>query len=75
MARVVRDLTVLSDPKGLIRMNHAFAFTAEAGPHFTDPGGWKAESAYRHSWLVIYLGGLPVRRRSPIAVITGPDVD
>jgi len=25
-------------------MNHAFAFPAEDGPHFTDPGEWKAES-------------------------------
>jgi len=24
-------------------MNHAFAFPAEAGPHFINPGGWKAE--------------------------------
>jgi len=25
-------------------MNHAFAFPADAGPHFIDPEGWKAES-------------------------------
>jgi len=42
MARVVRDLTVLPAIHAFIReryMNHAFAFPAEAGPHFTDPGG------------------------------------
>jgi len=29
----------------------------------------------RPSWLVTYLAGLPVRRRSPIQVLTGPSVD
>jgi len=26
-------------------------------------------------WLVTHQGGLPVRRRSPIPVLTGPDVE
>jgi len=41
MARFVRDLTVLPATHHLSAngINHAFAFPAEAGPYFTDPGG------------------------------------
>jgi len=38
---------------------------AEAGTRLSDPGT---------SWLVIYRDGIPARRRSPIPVLTGPDV-
>jgi len=55
-------------------MNYAFAFPDEAGPRFTDtdPGGMKGW-VNLVGWLHIY--GLPVRKRSPIQVLTGPDVD
>jgi len=46
-------------------MNHAFAFPAEAGPHFTDPG-----EVSRPSRLVTYLDGLSVQRPSPMQVLT-----
>ena len=36
------------------------------------PEGCKAE--LRSSWLVTYRDGIPARRRSPIQVLTGPDV-
>jgi len=41
MAGVVRALTVTVLPTRLSTndMNHAYAFPAEAGPHFTDLGG------------------------------------
>jgi len=34
-------------------MNHVIAFPAEAGPDFTDPEGWKAESAWY--WLTSFM--------------------
>jgi len=36
-------------------MNHAFALPAEAGPHFTDPGGmegWVDLVGWLHNWMV-----------------------
>jgi len=42
----IKDLTVLTaHPRIYFSRNHAFAFPAEAGPHFTNPEveGWKAE--------------------------------
>jgi len=40
MARIVRVFTVLPATQAN-GMSHAFAFPAEAGPHFTDPEGAK----------------------------------
>jgi len=57
MARAARDLTLLSyTPTRLSAngMNHAFAFTAEAGPHFTDPGGmegWVDLVGWLRTWF------------------------
>jgi len=42
MARVVKgyqSVTYIHTRLFANGMNHAFAFPAEAGPHFTDPGG------------------------------------
>ena len=44
---------------------------AEAGTRLNDPLT-KAELTY--SWLVTYRDAIPARRRSPIKVLTGPDV-
>jgi len=51
-------------------MNHAFAFPDKASPHFADPEGMS-----RPSWMVTYQDGLPVRRQSPIQLLTGHNVD
>jgi len=53
-------------------MNHAFAFPAKAGPHSTDPRDGRLSQP---SWLVTYIDGLPLRRWSPIQVLSGPGVD
>ena len=56
-----------------------FAFPAEAGTHLPTPEGWKAELALG-GWLVTYRNEMSgtgnwTRTRSPISVLTGPDVD
>jgi len=71
MAHIVKGLhSCICPPASLSanEMNHAFAFPSEAGPHFADPD--------RVGWL--HTDGspaLPARRRSPIQVLIGPDVD
>ena len=55
------------------------AFSAEAGTHLPTPEGWKAELALG-GWLVTYRNKCPapeieLETRSPISVLTGPDVD
>jgi len=55
-------------------MNHAFALTGGAGPHFADPGRmerWVIDLV-GSTWLVTYLDGLPIRRRHPSKYSLGP---
>ena len=48
------------------------AFTpAKAGTRLSDPGGMQG---IERGWLATYWDGIPARRRSPIHVLTGPDV-
>ena len=49
------------------RMNHTFAFPAEAGTHLPIPEGWKAELALG-GWLVTYWNEYPVPGIEPVTV-------
>jgi len=54
-------------------LDHGHGASASRGMTVYFPAG--DEKLSRFSWLVTYLDGLPARRRSPIQILSGPDVD
>jgi len=71
-----QQLTLRDHPHGASTSRGVFVyFPAEAGSHMSFHEPRRDERLSQPSWLVTYLDGLPVRRRSPIQVLTGLDVD
>jgi len=77
MARVVKDFTVLPATHAFIRKRYEpCLYLPQPKLVFIlpTPERRKAESTLSAGYIS-YLDGLPVRRRSPIKVLVGPEVD
>jgi len=70
-----RSVTCTSTRLSANGMNHAFASLPSQRKLVVILLTRRHGRLSRPSWLVTYLDGLPVRRRSPIKVLTEPDVD